>query len=63
MERSEVNRIKQARAKAGLTQKEMSEALGIPRRNIEDWETNRSKPAPWAEDLIVEKLKTMKPKG
>jgi DNA-binding transcriptional regulator YiaG len=59
----EANRIKQARTEAGLTQKEMSEVLGIPKRTIEDWETNRSKPAPWAEALIIEKLKTMKPKG
>jgi DNA-binding transcriptional regulator YiaG len=50
--------IKEARIKSGLTQKEMSELLGIPKRNIENWEAdNKSNPTPWAEKLIVEELK------
>ena len=63
MERSEPNRIKQARTEAGLTQREMSDALGIPRRTIQGWEEGTRTPAPWIEKLVVKELKTMKPKG
>lgn len=48
--------IKEARIAAGLTQKEMSDLLEIPKRTIEDWEAGRRKCAIWAEKLIVEKL-------
>lgn len=48
--------IKEARKKAGLTQAEMSKIFEIPRRTLEDWESQKRKPAPWAEKLIIEKL-------
>lgn len=63
MERSEANQIKQARTEAGLTQREMSDALGIPLRTIQGWEEGTRTPAPWIEKLIVKELKIMKPKG
>lgn len=63
MERSESNRIKQARTEAGLTQREMSDALSIPLRTIQGWEEGTRAPAPWIEMLVVKELKTMKPKG
>ena len=63
MERSEPNRIKQARTEAGLTQREMSDALGIPLRTIQGWEEGTRTPASWIEKLVVKALKTMKPKG
>lgn len=52
--------IKDARIKAGLTQRAMSDALGIPLRTIEDWEAGKRKPPEWAEKLVVEKLEKMK---
>ena len=48
--------LKSARAAAGLTQQGMSDALGIPKRNIEDWETVKSAPPEWAQRLILDKL-------
>lgn len=53
-------RIKEARQVAGLTQKRMSELLLIPLRTIENWESGKRNPPLWAENLIVEKLQTMR---
>ena len=53
--------IKTARKAAGLTQKSMSEKLGIPRRTIEDWDSGKSYPPSWVEALLLEKLKSMIP--
>jgi DNA-binding XRE family transcriptional regulator len=50
------NGIKKARAHAGLTQQGMSDLLGIPKRNIEDWETGKHRPPAWAEELIIKEL-------
>ncbi len=50
--------ITEARKAAGLTQKAMSELLGIPRRTIEDWDRGISAPAQWVERLVVEKLES-----
>lgn len=52
-------KIKEARQKAGLTQAQMSTVLGIPKRTIEDWETEKIKPRAWAESLVVEKLENL----
>ncbi len=51
------NRIKEAREKAGLTIKELSDLLGAPYRTVQDWNAGKSKPVEWAERLILEKLK------
>lgn len=51
--------IKEARQAAGLTQQAMSDLLGIPKRNIENWEGGQRKPPAWAERLIVEKLESL----
>ncbi len=51
--------IKEARQAAGLTQQAMSELLGIPKRNIENWEGGQRKPPTWAERLIIEKLESL----
>lgn len=56
----EINRIKEARLNAGLTQAKMSEVFKIPKRTIENWETGNRKPPEWAEMLVVEKLKAMR---
>lgn len=55
----EINKIKEARLNAGLTQAKMSEFFKIPKRTIENWETGNRKPPEWAEMLVVEKLKEM----
>lgn len=48
--------IKEARHLSGLSQIEMAKALEIPRRTIEEWETNRRKPPVYVEKLVIEKL-------
>lgn len=48
--------IKEARKKAGLTQRAMTELLLIPYRTVQDWEGGKHTPPKWAEKLIVEKL-------
>ena len=52
--------IKEARLVAGLTQKGMSEMLGIPKRTIEEWEAGKRTPPTYVEKLVVEKLETIK---
>lgn len=52
--------IKEARVAAGLSQASMSELLEIPKRTIEDWERGKSKPAPYVEKLVIEKLINIK---
>lgn len=48
--------IKEARLKAGFTQKQLSDMLGIPLRTVESWEAGVRKPPSYVEKLIVEKL-------
>lgn len=55
-------RIKDARLAAGLTQKAMSDKLGIPIRTIQDWEHGLRTPPEWAARLITEKLENIKNK-
>lgn len=56
----EINKIKEARVNAGLTQAKMAEVFKIPKRTIENWETGSRKPPEWAELLILEKLTKMR---
>lgn len=55
----EINKIKEARLNAGLTQAKMAETFKIPKRTIENWETGSRKPPEWAEILILEKLRNI----
>lgn len=48
--------IKIWRTNAMMTQQEMSDKLGIPKRTIENWEGGKRSCPEWAERLIVEKL-------
>lgn len=48
--------IKEARTQAGLTQQALSDMLGIPKRNIENWEGGKRKCPDWCERLIVDKI-------
>lgn len=51
------NKIKAFRKKAGITQFEMSEYLGIPRQTITNWERHVNEPPVWVENLVVAELK------
>ena len=56
----EINKLKEARLSAGLTQKSMSEKTGIPMRTIGDWETGHRRPSDWVAALVIEKLNRIK---
>jgi DNA-binding XRE family transcriptional regulator len=51
--------IKEARAKLGMSQQKLSNAIGIPKRTIENWEMGTRKPPQWAENLIKERMDDM----
>ena len=51
--------IKEARLQAGLTQKKMSEILGIPTRTIQDWEAGKRTPPDWVKNLVINELKRL----
>ena len=59
-EADNINKIKEARLAAGLTQKSMSEKTGIPMRTIGDWETGHRRPSDWVAALVIEKLNSIK---
>ena len=55
-----MNKYREARKAAGLTQKEMADLLGISKRTIGNWETEINTPAEWVWRLVEEKLESMK---
>lgn len=48
--------IREARKDAGLSQQGVTDALGIPRRTLQDWESGKRTPPGWAEAMVIEKL-------
>lgn len=48
--------IREARQAAGLSQQGVTDALGIPKRTLQDWEAGKRTPPGWAEALVIEKL-------
>lgn len=48
--------IRDARQAAGLSQQGVTDALGIPKRTLQDWEAGKRTPPGWAESLVIEKL-------
>lgn len=54
-----MNRLKEARKIAGLTQQMMSDILGIPKRTIGNWETDQSQPVSWTTPMILNTLKRL----
>lgn len=44
--------VKEIRADLGMTQAQFSEAFGIPKRTIQEWETGRRTPPPYVIRLI-----------
>lgn len=47
-----MNEIKEIRLKFGFTQKKFSEVTGIPKRTLEDWETEKRHPPEWLPKMI-----------
>ena len=52
-----MSKIKEARIKANLTQAQMAERMGIPKRTIEDWDSGKSSPPEYVERLVIAELK------
>ena len=52
--------IKEMRKQTKMTQKQFSEYFNIPKRTIEDWETDRRHPPQYVIELIEYKLKKEK---
>jgi putative transcriptional regulator len=48
----EVNDVAQARHKAGLSQSQFAEVLGISKRTLQEWEQGRRSPSGAAQALI-----------
>lgn len=53
-------RLKAARKAAGLTQRAMSEATGIPKRTIEQWEGSVAVPPEYLQRYVLEHLERLK---
>ena len=58
-----MSRIKEARLAAGLSRPDVYRIVGIPVRTLEDWEAGKRKIPEWEENLIVEKLNSIKNKA
>ena len=56
-------KLKKARADVGISQQKMSDLLEIPKRTIEEWETERRNPPKWVERLIIEEVKRIPKTG
>lgn len=52
-----MKQVKEARLKAGLTQQQMSDLLGIPKRTIEEWEGGRRRCPEYTKKLVLKELK------
>lgn len=50
------SKIKEARNSIGMSQRAFAAWLSIPRRTIENWESEVCSPPEWAEKLILEKV-------
>lgn len=55
-----VTSIKAIRAATGMTQQAFSDALGIPKRTVENWETGIRTPPSYVVDLIRYRVKDIK---
>ena len=57
-----MNEFKKRREELGLTQKEISEKIHIPKRTWQDWELEQRMPPKWALNLILKEMGKMKQK-
>ena len=54
--------LKEARKAAGLTQQQLADLTGIPKRTIESWEVEGKKgrdPAEWCQRLVLGEIERM----
>lgn len=58
-----MSKIKEARINANLTQAQMAERMGIPKRTIEDWDSGKSSPPEYVERLVIAELERIALKG
>jgi transcriptional regulator with XRE-family HTH domain len=52
-------RLKKARAAAGLTQQKMADQMLIPKRSIENWENGDRTPPPYVQRFILNELQSL----
>ena len=48
-----MNKLKEARLAAGLSQAALSKKYGIPIRTIENWDSGKRIPSEWLENLLI----------
>ena len=53
-----MSKIRDARTKAGLTMKELSERTGVPYRSLQNWESEERTPPPNVEKMILKELES-----
>ena len=51
-----MNEIREARQKAGITQKRAAEICGVPLRTYQDWEYGKRNPPEYVKVMIINKL-------
>lgn len=54
------NKYREARKAAGLTQQEMADLCGMPKRTVENWEGSKNVPKEWVWNLVLGKLESTK---
>ena len=47
------NKIKERRVELGLTQKDLSNLLGIPLRTVESWDAGDRSPSDWTKKMVL----------
>lgn len=52
-------KLKEARAAAGLAQQGMADRTLIPLRTIQDWEAGKRTPPPYVQRFVLNELQTM----
>jgi len=50
-------KIKEVRKQAGLTQKDLSNLYGIPKRTIEEWDRGAYEPPEYVANLLIDRIK------
>ena len=50
------NAIREAREKAGLTIKQLSDMLEAPYRTVQDWNSGKAKPPIWLQKLVIAEI-------
>lgn len=53
-------KLKAARAAAGLTQQGMADLMEIPKRTVEDWERSKSTPPVYVQRFVLNELQELR---